>query len=91
MKTIAEMAREAGMKDIFRDGTRWQSLDELPSVTVEELTRFAVLVREQALEEAATLVDPNNDDGIATFADGDVYRDCAEGIRALRNGLTRGG
>lgn len=55
---IEQMAREAGLE---RDGTRWfsDSGDPLAAQDVEHaaLERFAALVRDQALADAAAAVD----------------------------------
>lgn len=86
MMTIAEIATEAGMKDIFRDGTRWQSSDDLPSVTLEELTRFAEIVRDEALEDAASIAELTHEGSCGTPEEGEDYSgtNSAEAIRALK-------
>lgn len=67
---IIELAREAGIK---------QAVENPSLLMVHELTRFAALVRAQALEEAADICDRvNNYDNPMTAGD------CADAIRALK-------
>ncbi len=60
---IERLAREAGMDDVFSDGSRFQS-DEAPSVGCAALARFAALVAERC----ARIVDREFDDVLAQAA-----------------------
>ena len=75
MKTIIELAREAGMP-IDDDSFIFQA-------TRERVTRFAALIRAVALEEAAGVCETNADRWPGTSK---VYAamECAAAIRALK-------
>ena len=75
MKSIIELAREAGMTitNSFAD-----------EMFIAVLTRFAALVRNEALEEAALVCETNADRWPGTSK---VYAamECAAAIRALKD------
>jgi hypothetical protein len=56
MKTIEELAREAGARELIDMG-RPEAKRDL-AFNAKQLARFAALVRAEALEEAAKVVEP---------------------------------
>ena len=83
MKTVQEMAAEAGISSGHDGGTGvrigYPSDQIIRHLVMADLERFAALVRDQALEEAALLADPWDDFG----EKGGVI---AQRIRALKVG-----
>ena len=96
MKSIIELAREAGLyvgtnlSGVMLVGhAKHDSL--LIHLDIDDLTRFAALVRAQALEEAARLVEPSEEhrqDASCGYLGGtegvELLDNCAAAIRALK-------
>ena len=80
-ESIESMAREAGL---FCDKGHWFSPAGDPEdevdVSTEDLTRFAALVRAQALDDAARVCESRQTPGTGSVA---ILRGAADEIRAL--------
>jgi hypothetical protein len=72
---IKELAEQAGLEEL--GDSDWCSLNH-PDVRAEHLERFAELVRQDAMEEAATICDGLNYNGIDPLGCAAAIRNRAE-------------
>jgi hypothetical protein len=81
MKTIEELAREAGLY-VDEFGIAPNAREDAPDITVA-VKRFAALVRAQALEEAARALDQRQRDNEGWTEQEHEAEQCAAAVRAL--------
>lgn len=81
--TILKLAREAGGYDGFTSPpTDWDNGDFV--ISPEELLKFATLVRNATLEEAAGVCDELDEEATCKEARLATGRECAAAIRAMK-------
>jgi osmotically-inducible protein OsmY len=80
---IEEAAKAAGLKVGTNIGGVTLVGSPLPQsiahITIEEMERFAKIIRNQALEEAAKVCD-----GVNNYSNPMTANDCADAIRAMK-------